>query len=440
MKTPSLHHRLFVGIALSIAAASLAGGLLAYRFTFNEALEMQDGLLDQIAAIANRERSPSETNADAGAPTEGSVIINDINSQAMNEADRRTLRLLPDGFHTIKRNDEGWRILLHTRTDGTRFIVGQPTEGRDEIARSSALHAVVPLAALIPFLIIIVAFIIRQSFLPMERLARGLPERRGDALEPLPLDGLPQELGPFVAAINSLLERVRKMVDAQRSFIAHAAHELRSPITAIVLQAENLASIELDSDARERLTALKAGALRTRNLLEHLLIFARFDVDTPGAPPTADLAQCAKDVVADILPQASAEGLDLGFVVANSVAVRGESVVLQTLIRNLIENAIRYTPSGGRINIGVYRDAENGVFYVEDTGPGVLPSEMANVFEPFFRGSQAREGGAGLGLAIVKRIVDRLGGSIVLENLADEGGAGLRATARLPVAPSVLPQ
>lgn len=434
MKTPSLHYRLFVGIALSIAAASLVGGLLAYRFTFDEALEMQDGLLDQIAAIADHERSPDEANAGAGAPTEGSIIIEDVNTRAIDDADRRTLRLLPDGFHTITRNGEGWRILLRTRADRNRFIVGQPTEGRDEIARSSALHAVVPLAALIPFLIIIVAIIIRQSFLPMERLARGLPARRGDALEPLPLDGLPQELGPFVSAINMLLGRVRKMVDAQRSFIAHAAHELRSPITAIILQAENLASIELESESRGRLTALKAGALRTRSLLEHLLIFARFDVDTSAAQPTTDLAQCAKDVVADILPLASTQGIDLGFVVAHSIAVRGERVMLETLIRNLLENAVRYTPSGGRINVGVYRDAGNAVFYAEDTGPGILPTEMASVFEPFFRGSRSREGGAGLGLAIVKRIVDRLGGSIALENLADEGGAGLRATVLLPVA------
>ena len=146
-----------------------------------------------------------------------------------------------------------------------------------------------------------------------------------------------------------------------------------------------------------------------------------------------ELDRVAKDSVADVLPDAARKEIDVGFELIEPIAIKGEPVMVATMIRNLLDNAVRFTPRGGRVDIGVYRDAGEAVVQVEDTGPGIPPGEMDRIFEPFFRGSQPIEDGTGLGLSIVKRIVDRLGGSIVLENISGPSGTGLRATVRLPV-------
>jgi two-component system OmpR family sensor kinase len=135
-------------------------------------------------------------------------------------------------------------------------------------------------------------------------------------------------------------------------------------------------------------------------------------------------------VVADLLPRATERGIDLGFEIVEPVLVRGEPAMLASVVHNLIDNALRHTPAGGRIDIGVYRDGEHVVLQIEDTGPGISPADHKRVFEPFVRGNQAAEGGTGLGLSIVKRIVERLKGSVVLENVPK---SGLRAIVSLPV-------
>jgi two-component system OmpR family sensor kinase len=136
--------------------------------------------------------------------------------------------------------------------------------------------------------------------------------------------------------------------------------------------------------------------------------------------------------VANVLSDAARKDIDVGFELIEPIAIKGEPVMVATMIRNLLDNAVRFTPRGGRVDIGVYRDAGAAVVQIEDTGPGIPPGEMDRIYEPFFRGSQPIEDGTGLGLSIVKRIVDRSGGSIVLENISGPSGTGLRATVRLP--------
>jgi two-component system OmpR family sensor kinase len=143
--------------------------------------------------------------------------------------------------------------------------------------------------------------------------------------------------------------------------------------------------------------------------------------------------------VADVLPYAARKEIDVGFELIEPIAIKGEPVIVATMIRNLLDNAVRFTPRGGRVDIGVYRDDREAVVQIEDTGPGIPPGEMDRIFEPFFRGSQPIEDGTGLGLSIVKRIVYRLGGSIVLENISGPSGTCLRATVRLPAAPPITP-
>jgi len=136
--------------------------------------------------------------------------------------------------------------------------------------------------------------------------------------------------------------------------------------------------------------------------------------------------------VADVLPDAARKGIDLGFEMIEPLATRGEPVMIATMIRNLLDNAVRFTPRGGRVDVGVYREGSEAVVQIEDSGPGIPLADIGRIFEPFFRGSRPSEDGTGLGLSIVKRIADRLDGSVVLENISGAAQTGLRATVRLP--------
>src|ERR1700730_12081287 len=326
------------------------------------------------------------------------------------------------------------RVLLRTRPDGSRFAVAQGTAIRDEIASNMALRTLLPIAALIPCLLLVTALVIAGSLRPMVRLAGDLDVGLPAAVPPLPWAGTPSELHPFIASINGLLERMKRMLDQQRRFVADAAHELRTPITALSLQAENLDPVDLPEEARERLAALKDGMRRTKHLLEQLLALARHEVGPPGEAAVVSLDLAVKDLVADLLPDAARKGVDLGFELIQPIMTKDEPVLIATMIRNLIDNATRFTPPGGRVDIGVFREGSEAVLQIEDTGPGIPSGDIARIFEPFFRGSQPTEDGTGLGLSIVKRILDRLGGSIVLENVSGPALTGLRATVRLPIA------
>jgi two-component system OmpR family sensor kinase len=282
---------------------------------------------------------------------------------------------------------------------------------------------------------VVITLVIAYSLRPMVRLAGDLDARRADDMTPLPLSGTPSELHPFISSINGLFKRMRLLMDQQRRFVADAAHELRTPITALSLQAENLDSVALPKRARERVTALKQGMHRTKHLLEQLLALARHEAVPSGLAekPLAALDHVAKEVVADLLPEATDRGIDLGFALVEPLTVHSEPAMLAAIIRNLLDNALRFTPRGGTIDIGVYRQDGMAILQVEDTGPGIASDDMDKIFEPFFRGSRPEGEGTGLGLSIVKRIVDNLGGRIALENVGGAGRSGLRAMVRLPI-------
>jgi two-component system OmpR family sensor kinase len=423
--TRSLQGRLVISLTAMIVFTGVIAGVVAFQLAFDEAIELQDSILLQVGSIAGHIRVPEPAPTGGNLEPEAQVAIEELNDAA----DKDMLRTLPDGLHIVSRSHETWRLLIRTRPDGSRVLIGQPTYIRDTIARNGALHTVVPLLLLLPCLMLVVMIVVRRTLRPMAQLAARLDARPADDFSALALDGTPAELHPFIASINHLLERVQTLIDQQRRFIADAAHELRTPITAMSLQAENLSQVELPPDSRGRLSALINGARRTAHLLDQLLALARYDTGRAPEAPVTSLDACTMEVVADLLPKAAERGIDLGFEIVEPLLVRGEPAMLASVVHNLIDNALRHTPEGGRIDIGVYRDGEQVVLQIEDTGPGIAPADQKRVFEPFVRGGHAAEGGTGLGLSIVKRIVERLKGSVVLENVPQ---SGLRATVSLP--------
>jgi two-component system OmpR family sensor kinase len=268
----------------------------------------------------------------------------------------------------------------------------------------------------------------------VSQLAAELDAKRTGHLQRLPIDGMPNELLPFIESINRLLDRIGAMFDQQRRFVADAAHELRTPITALSLQIENLERGDLPPDTRERINSLKDGARRSRRLLEQLLALARFEANTESTPTITRLDHVSRDVVSETLQRTAARNIDLGFERCDPVAVRADAASLAALVRNLVENAVRYTPENGRIDLVIGEEGDQALFQISDNGPGIDRADMPRVFEPFFRSAGAVGEGAGLGLSIVERICKRLSGTVVIENIGKQAApAGLRVTVRMPL-------
>lgn len=438
MLIASLRGRLFAGLAVFVVGTALVAGYLAFRWAFDEAIELQDAILLQVGSLAANNRFegklPSEGNIDG----EAQLLIQDLqprNAISNSGSLRHGLPSdLSDGLQTITWNGEQWRILVRTRSDGSRIAVGQPTANRDEVAQDSALRTIVPLGVLIPCLMVVIAIVVDRSLRPLSSLAEHLDAKRSDHLEKLPMAGIPTELLPFVASINRLLERIGAMFDKERRFVADAAHELRTPITALIVQADNLEHAALSEDGRVRLQVLKTGTRRTAHLLEQLLALAKYASEGVTDPPLSELDRIVKEVVADLLPIARNRSIDLGFTRVEAVSVRAESIALGVLSRNLIDNALRHTPPGGRVDVSLFVEDDHVVFQVDDTGPGIPEADLDRISEPFFRGSRAHGEGTGLGLSIVRSIVERCRGFIRLENKPHSEGPGLRVRVSIPLA------
>jgi two-component system OmpR family sensor kinase len=252
--------------------------------------------------------------------------------------------------------------------------------------------------------------------------------RKEQDLYPLSQQDIPDEVQPFVTAINKLLARVGDSMETQKRFIADAAHELRSPLTAFSLQAERLAQIPMPSQASERLADLRRGIERGRSQLDQLLTLARIQSAPVDTSSSVSILQVYRRVLEDLLPLAEAKQIDIGIVSGDDAQINANEIEVRTLVKNLVDNAIRYTPQGGQVDLSVERNARHVRLAVTDSGPGIAPGERARVFEPFYRVLGSNQEGSGLGLRIVKTIADRLGWHVELSYRDETSRSGLRVT------------
>lgn len=446
----SIQGRLSLGLFVAILAVAVLAGVFSFVTTFDDVNEAQDDTLRQIAMLFARQGGPA-AGTDAVSIRDGDddsrVVVQRLggasprgeaagrhlaNGARANGARARLAGLpadLPDGMLTRTVDGRRYRILTATADGGVRFAVAQATDVRDDIAWDSALRTLIPFAVLVFVLLLVVADLVRRSFAPVTALAAALDRRAEDDLDPVPDAGLPAELRPFVVAINRLLGRVGRTLEAQRRFVADAAHELRSPLTALSLQAEGLAATTLPDPARTRLAALQGGIARHRALLEQLLALARAQM--AGTERHAVSVHAVfREVLEMLLPLAEAKAIDIGVAEGPDARLATDRLALTTLVKNLVDNAIRYTPAGGRIDLSVSAAADGVTLRVADTGPGIEAAERARVFDPFHRVLGSGQSGAGLGLAIVRAIAERLGARVTLGAAGPDGG--LLVTVWLP--------
>jgi two-component system OmpR family sensor kinase len=424
---------LLAGLSIAIVTATIA----TYVRAREEANELFDLQLKQTAAsITGMPLAAGTTGEAPGA--EGLVVqIWDRNGvhlylpqpQRDAPADSLPPRQSP-GFATIDTPRGAYRV-YSVLAGGQLVQVGQPVAVRRELATSLALRTIVPWLIAAPLLLLIVWLAIARGLAPLTRLAAAVERRSPTQLAPVADDGWPQETVPLVDALNGLLARLDSALDAQRAFVADAAHELRSPLAALHLQAQ---LAERAKTAEERATALRdlrQGLARATRVVEQLLTLAREEPDV-GAPATesVDLATLAREVAAELAPLAGSKEIDLGVDAPPHARVQGDPAGLRTLLGNLVDNAIRYSPREGQVDVTLRAEGGTTELAVCDSGPGIPPAERARVFERFVRGSQTGVPGSGLGLAIVRRVAERHRASVALQD--GPGGKGLRVVVRFP--------
>ena len=419
----SLQYRLSLWMAAFTFLFAVVASLISFVSIFFEAQQTQDDQLHQVALLAMRYNLPDIDETDLSGrdlrdPDSNVIVQREGTSQAADEL----IKPLADGLQTHHWHGKHWRLYVVSGPDGKRMAVGQQTRVRDEIARYGSLRGLIPLVLMLPLLVGVVVYIIRRTLMPIHQLTTQLDQRDDGNLQALDDLSMVAEIRPFVGAINRLMNRVDTSLRQQRLFIADAAHELRSPITALTVQAENLGHSALPPESAQRLVSLRSGLQRTRLLLEQLLGLARLQAAAAPDLHQVALHAAARNAVEDLLVDAQVRQVDLGFGRFEPAAVLAIEIDICTLCRNAVDNAVRYAPPGSMVTVSVFPDSSGvAVFEVEDNGPGIAPEHLTRIFDPFYRVPGNDATGSGLGLTIVRNIALRYGGKVTLGASAGGG-------------------
>lgn len=426
----SLRRRLSLWLSVAIVVMGAATACITFQLNFEDANALQDTQLQQVAAALATQAAtaPAATfrpKDDEDAETH--FVIRALGSGGVDPDPLLDVFLpttLHDGLQSLSASPVQWRVMVARNAGGQRFGVAQRQRVRDEAARDSAVTALLPTLVLVPLLLLMVDLLLRQGFAPLAALTRELDAGDGHRLRPLPTTGVPTEALPLVLALNGLLARLGGVLEQQRRMVADAAHELRTPVAAARVQADNLGHVALPADARERLESLQRGLDRIAGLVEQLLKFARVQGADPVDEPIA-LEAVIRAAIEETLAFAESRRIDLGCIRLDRAQVRGDRHHAHALIRNAIDNAVRYTPEGGRVDVSLVVEDGIAIVAVEDSGPGIPEDVRERVFAPFFRILGSQQSGNGLGLAIVRSAASALGGDVALTGRLD-GRPGLR--------------
>jgi two-component system sensor histidine kinase QseC len=284
--------------------------------------------------------------------------------------------------------------------------VGENSARRQALRDYIAWRILIPILLALPLLALMIWYGVSRAMVPLRNIAADVKNRRPDNLHPIEGTVVPLEAQPLIDALNALFQRLQQAFETERRFTADAAHELRTPLAALKTQAQVALRATADAERRQALTQVINGVDRATHLAQQLLTLARIDPTLWVGRDQVDLPALASEVLAEIAPAALAHDIDLGLEARATAVLRGDSAMLGILLRNLVDNAIKFTPAGGKVEVRVGRDGRRIVLSVDDSGPGIPPQERTRVFERFYRQIGALAPGSGLGLSIVKRIAD----------------------------------
>ncbi|UVW27809.1 ATP-binding protein [Massilia sp. H6] len=438
--THSLRGRLLWYLLAAITIAALAQASIAYRTALHDADQIFDYHMQQMALSLRSSTPLSNTEAKARVQAESGsddMVVQMWSPDGVQMFHSVSRAKLPQravlGFSNVKANNTVYRV-FSIQTANQTVQVAQDLAVRRNMAGNLALRTLGPIAVMMPILMLVVWWVVSGSLDPVARVRKQVASRQADDLSPVSEAGLPDEVRPLVQELNLLFGRVRTAFDAQQNFVADAAHELRTPLAALRLQAQSLDRAESQEARKLAVSRLTAGIDRATRLVEQLLVLARQEATaaTGAVCRQVDLADLARRTVADLAGVAAAKGVDIGVELDMSpsapASVEGQPDALQILLRNLVDNAIKYTPSGGSADLSVRSEPGRIVVTVEDSGPGIPPEERERVFDRFYRVAGSEAAGSGLGLAIIKAIAERHGASLVLGQSTRLGGLAASVT------------
>lgn len=324
----------------------------------------------------------------------------------------------------------GWRTFT---TSGGNYVLqaAHPQTLRRKLATDIALNAMLPIAAIVPIGGVLVWLLLGYGLAPLRSIAKEVESRDPKVLLPLSLSGRPSEITPLVQSLNDLLGRLDRALKVEREFIADASHELRSPVTALQLQVELLETTRDDSGRAELIADIKQGVSRVVRLIEQILTMARLDPDHHKDTTPVRLDEFIEEIQDEYLALAATKHIRFDVKPMPETSINGDITSLRALLRNLIDNALRYTPEHGTVTISLVYHLAAPELSITDSGAGIPAAMREKVFARFYRGDNAAETtGTGLGLAIAKRAAQRLGAQLQLRDGPD--GTGLTASIRFP--------
>jgi two-component system OmpR family sensor kinase len=430
----SIRRELLQWLSLGLVVAVAAAATSTYYKARHEARELFDYQLRQLALSVSSQRVSLPSEGQRNNRDEDFVIQIWDRDQKLFYSSRPEAQIpfqsVP-GYAFVGTPAARWRV--YGMRDRDKLIqTAQSLDIWQELAAGMALRVVWPLLVILPLLGALVWLTVYRGLRPLTSVTRAVRARTASALQPLPESGLPEEVQPLVHALNDLLGRLGRAIAAQKGFIADAAHELRTPLTAVQLQLEEARLAATVEEREAAFDDLQRGVSRAIHLVGQLLTLARQEPEVSQSIfQRVDLSEIARLVVAEQTPLAMARQIDVGISDAAESMIQGDPGALRVMLGNLVDNAIRYSPSGGRVDVAVTRDDRRALLTVVDEGPGIPVADRGRVFDRFFRGTEHDVPGSGLGLAIVKSIAERHRASIALDS--GPGGRGLAVSVTFPM-------
>lgn len=427
--TASIHRRVLIWAfsALALGACLLVGG--SWWLLTQEMNEVFEDNLKQVAlAVANHRRTDGVASAPRLAQELPRVYEEYGKFEFVTQVWSREGKLLHSsdengalplrsrsGLSTVSAGGNTWYLYTIVLEDGV-VQAAQLASERESLARETASSLILPALLMLAVIAALLALALRRGLAPLSSAAGEVAARSVESLHPIPLASHPAELHLLVGAINDLMARLGSALAVQRNFLADAAHELRTPITALRLQLQLLDRAPTGGERAAAQDELRAGIARAQHLVEQLLQLSRLGPETPALKrESVDLAQLARSAVARFSAQAEQQEVDLGAVAASATMVLGDEQQLTILLNNLVDNALRHTPRGGRVDVCADLRGGRPCLAVTDSGPGIPAAERERVFDRFYRAADAPPStGSGLGLAIVRAVAQRHGAEVTL--------------------------
>ena len=442
----SLERNLLAWILGALSAGALALVAVSYFVTLEEMGEIFDENLKQVAlGVASHHRFDDAT---APRPRDDLPQLPRVYEEEGN-FDFVTLAWTRDGHLTfasdpsvslpfsddsglsrVRARGEEWHVYTIVQPQGV-IQVAQRAVSRKTLAAESASELFLPLFILIALIGVLLTVALRRGLRPLDQAADSVAARSAVSLDPIDEEPLPREIHPLIRSINDLMQRLSEAFSVQRRFVADAAHELRSPVTALRLQLQVLERAKDDASRARAAADLRAGIERSQRLIEQLLSLSRVEPDAPSqTPQPVDLGAAVRDVVGQQSAAADHKGIDLGADADSGLTVMADRYQLEVLLDNLVGNAIRYTPAGGTVDVRAGSVGGKPTLQIIDTGPGIPSDERERVFDRFYRGdglaSDERMSGSGLGLAIVQAIARRHAATVSLHTAPSGHGLEVR--------------